>query len=75
MKIWNTYEYYMNNYEFNSISFYQNLINQKTEKTIKKLILNPKFSIIIYCIKFQFLEITLNSIQKQNCDNFEVILI
>ena len=75
LKIWNTYEYYMNNYEFNSISFYQNLINQKNEKKIKKLPLNPKFAIIIYCVKFQFLEITLNSIQKQNFDNFEVILI
>ena len=37
--------------------------------------MNPKFAIIIYCVKFQFLEITLNSIQKQNFDNFEVILI
>ena len=75
LKIWNTYEYYMNTNEFNSILFYQNLINKKNEKKIPKISLNPKFSIIIYCTKLKFLEITLNSIQNQNFENYEIILI
>ena len=74
-KIDNTYEYFTNKDEYNSILSFQNIIKNKSKKNIKSISLFPKFSIIIYCNEPKFLNITLNSIQNQNFDNFEIILI
>ena len=75
-KINNTYEYFASEEEFNSILSYQDLINSKSKKNIKNINLPPKFSIIIYTYNdSEFLGKTLNSIQNQNYDNFEIILI
>ena len=74
-KIWNTYEYFMNKNEYNQILNYQNIITSKTKKNIKTLSSNPKFSIIIYSQEYKFLSTTINSIQNQIYDDFEIILI
>ena len=74
-KIWNTYELFMNETEYNSIFFYQNLINNDNNKKIKSNSVNPKFSIIIYCEKYNFIKVTINSILMQDFDNVETILI
>ena len=74
LKINDTYEYFTNKEEFNSILSYQNLISSKSKKHIKNINL-PKFSIIIYSAESELLNKTLNSIQNQNYDNFEIILI
>ena len=74
-KIWNTYEYFMNKNEYNQILNYQNIITSKTKKNIKTLSSNPMFSIIIYSQEYKFLSTTINSIQNQIYDDFEIILI
>ena len=73
-KIWNTYEYFMSQDEFNQLLSYQTLITTKTKKNIKSS-LNPCFTIIIYCSEYKFLSTTINSIQNQLYDNYEIILI
>ena len=75
LKLNNTYEYFINKEEFNSILSYQNLIRKKSKPNIKNYHLYPRFSIIIYSIEPTFLNITLNSIQNQDFDNFEIIII
>ena len=74
-KLNNTYEDYISNEEFNSILSYQNLIKTKSKKNINNISLSPKYTIIVYSIETTFLKVTLNSIQNQNFDNFEIILI
>ena len=74
-KLNNTYEDYISNEEFKSIVSYQNLIRTKSKKNIKNISLFPKYTIIVYFIEPTFLKVTLNSIQNQNFDNFEIILI
>ena len=74
-KIFNTYEYFMNSEEYNSILQYQNLINGRTNKNIKNNFLNPRFSIIIYCNQYNYLEKTINSIENQKYDNYDITLI
>ena len=75
LKLNNTYEYFINNEEFNSILSYQNLIRKKSKSNIKNYYLYPRYSIIIYSIEPNFLNITLNSIQNQDFDNLEIIII
>ena len=73
-KRWSSYEYLMNSSEYNSILNFQNLIINSKENN--NLNLNqPKISIIIYCTEFLYLQKTINSIQYQNFDKFEILLI
>ena len=74
-KINNTYEYFTNKKNFNSISAFQNLIQLQTKKIFIPFSLFPKYSIIIYTIKSEFLKITINSIGYQNFSDYELILI
>ena len=74
-KIWNTYEYIMDSKEYNSILSYQNKIKSNYKKYIKNSVSNPKYSIIIYYNMNDYLEMTINSIENQLFDNFEIILI
>ena len=75
LKIWNIYEYIMDSKEYNSILSYQNLIGKNIKKFIKNINSNPKYSIIIYCNVYKNLLMTLNSIENQIYNNYEVILI
>ena len=71
-----TYEYIMNSTEYNSIFKFQNLINDKENYyNDKHILLNPRYSIIVYCNQIKYLENTINSIRNQNYDNYEIILI
>ena len=71
----NTYQYFMNDNEYKSILSFQNSFNIKTKINLES-ILNPKFSIIIYCNDKNFLENTINSIEYQkNFYDYEIILI
>ena len=74
-KIFNTYEYFMENKQFESILSFQELINDKPKKNIINIDVAPRFSIIVYCDRYKFLQNTLNSIQNQIFNNFEIILI
>ena len=47
-KIWNTYEYIMTSSKYNTILFYQELINKNPNKYIINIILNSFFLINIY---------------------------
>ena len=74
-KIWNTYEYFMDLETFYSILLFQNsLFNNSTKgKNISNL--KVKYSFIIYCTEYNFLQNTINSIEKQIYNNYEIILI
>ena len=74
-KIWNTYEYFMDLKEFNSILLYQNSLFNKSKKDKNISYLKPKYSFIIYCTEFNFLQNTITSIENQIYDNFEIVLI
>jgi len=74
-KIWNTYEYIMDLKQFNSISQYQNSLFNKSKKDKNISYLKPKYSFIIYCTEFNFLQNTITSIENQIYDNFEIVLI
>jgi glycosyltransferase involved in cell wall biosynthesis len=74
-KIWNTYEYFMPSSKYNMIFSYQQMINQNKNKLIKNIPLKPRFSIIVYCNEYKYLENVINSIEYQNFDDYEIILI
>ena len=74
-KTFNTYEYFMGNKQYESILYFQELINSKTKKNIINIDVAPRFSIIVYCNEYKFLQNTLNSIENQIFNNFEIILI
>ena len=74
-KIWNTYEYFMDSKQFNSILFYQNSLFNKSKNNKNISYLKPKYSFIIYCTEYGFLENTINSIDNQIYDNYEIVLI
>ena len=74
-KIWNTYEYIMPSSKYNMIFSYQQMINQNQNKLIKNIPLKPRFSIIVYCNEYKYLENVINSIEYQNFDDYEIILI
>ena len=75
VKMFNTYEYFTNKEEYNNIESYQKLIKEKSKKNIKSISLSPKFTIILYLNETKFLKETLNSIENQNFDNFEVLIV
>ena len=74
-KIWNTYEYFMDMEQFNSISLYQNTILNQNKKENNPSYTKPKYSFIIYCTEYDFLENTITSIVKQIYDNYEIVLV
>ena len=74
-KIWNTYEYFMDSKQYNSILLYQNSLFNKRKKDKNVSYLNPKYSLIIYCTEYNFLQNTITSIENQIYDNYEIILI
>ena len=74
-KIWNTYEYIMTSSKYNTILVYQELINKNQNKYVINIPLKPFFSIIVYCNEYKYLENVINSIEYQNYDDFEIILI
>ena len=73
-KINNTYEYFTDKEEYNKIVSYQKMINA-SQIYNKSNSLHPKFSIVLYSNETKFLRNTLNSIEKQDFDNYEIILI
>ena len=74
-KIWNTYEYLnSNNDEYEKIYNFQ-IIKIDINKEMKKIDANPKISIIITCSENIYLEKTINSIQNQNFNYFEIIVV
>ena len=73
-KILNTYEYLNNKDIYENIYNFQ-MSNINIKKEIKKVDLKPKISIIIICSESTYLEKTINSIQNQNSNYFEIIII
>jgi len=71
---WNSYKYFMNDYEYNNIYKFQLLYFNYSLKTNNNY-LNPKISIILYCLTFKYLIKTINSIQNQKNIDIEIILI
>ena len=75
--IFNSYEYLMNEKEFNNIFDFQNIklkknnINQLKNNLIKKI----KITIIIYCSEYKFLSQTIYSILNQVNINSEIIIV
>ena len=62
----NSYQYLMNSDEFLKISNFQKSLDNKIQITSNVNIKEIKFSIIIYCIEFKYLQKTINSILNQN---------
>ena len=76
IKIEKSYQYFMKDTEYNSISSFQKSINNNITNNYNQNNLYPKFSVIVYFKEKTFLLNTLNSIENQkNFYNFEVILI
>ena len=71
-KIWNTIEYLNNNDDYIIIFNYQNL---NINKEIKNVVNETKISIIIICSEFKYLEKTIISIENQNFNDFEIIIV
>ena len=65
---------YMDKFCYENIYNYQMSLINKNKRSIKK-ISNIKISIIIFCTEYNFLDKTINSIQKQNFLHYEIILI
>ena len=71
-----SYQYFMEDTQFNSISSFQKLINDSATNNYNQNNLYPKISVIVYFKEKKFLLNTINSIVNQNnFDNYEVILI
>ena len=71
----NSYQYLMNSDEFLKISNFQKSLDNKIQITSNVNIKEIKFSIIIYCIEFKYLQKTINSILNQNFKQFEIIIV
>ena len=69
----NSYKYYMNSSEFNKIVNFDKLTSNYSLDHINYL--NPKISVIVYCLNFTFVNKTLYSILHQRNISFEIILI
>ena len=71
----NIYEYFIKKKEFNKVCFFQN--NLTTNKMFGKKILveDPLISIIIFCNDYLHLKPTLNSIENQSFNKFEIIVV
>ena len=68
----NSYNYLMNNSEYESIINFQELRTLKQAQNLEKEI---KISIIIYCFEFKYLENTIKSIINQDFDKYEIIIV
>ena len=73
-KIWSTCDYLYNNDEYKKIYNFQ-ITKIYINKEIIKVESNPKISIIIICSENTYLEKTVNSIQNQNFNYFEIIVV
>ena len=71
-KIWNTTKYLEYNDDYVIIYNFQYL---NINKEIKNTENEPKISIIIICSEFKYLEKTIISIENQNFNNFEIIIV
>ena len=71
-KYLNSYNYFMNSSEFNIVNF-EKLISNYSIDDINYL--NPKISMIVYCLNLNFLNKTLYSILHQRNIGFEIIFI
>ena len=75
----NKYYSFTNELEYNKIIKFDNSIknisinNYKKEK--KLIIKNYQITIIIYCLEYKYINMTINSILKQEKFNFEIIII
>ena len=65
----------MNYIEYTAIYNFQKLCLNNTFKKNSVYFKKYKISIIVYCIEFKYLERTLNSIQNQKFNDYEIILI
>ena len=72
-KLWNNYNYFMNYSQFNKILNFQKLDSKNSINNNNYL--NPKISVIVYCLNSIYLKKTINSIQNQQNIDFEIILI
>ena len=72
--ILNSYKYFMNSKEYKKIFHFQKSINKKID-IFNKIVQKVYISIIILCFELNSLEKTLNSINKQNFEYFELIII
>ena len=72
---WTNYNYFMNYIEYTAIYNFQKLCLNNTFKKNSVYFKKYKISIIVYCIEFKYLERTLNSIQNQKFNDYEIILI
>ena len=73
-RIWDTYNYIMRPFEYKELVDFENSIYQinKFKYFYKQL---PAISVIIFCNEFNYLNKTIISVEKQNYDNFEIIII
>ena len=71
-RIWETYNYIMQYEEYKQISDFVNYPVNKTKHFYKE---SPAISIIIFCDEFNFLDKTIMSIENQDYNNYEIILI
>ena len=71
-KIWNTTKYLQYNNDYVIIYNYQ-IMNVNRE--IKNAVNETKISIIIICSEFTYLDKTINSIENQNFNDFEIIIV
>ena len=74
-KIWNTYEYFMDIEQYNSISSYQNSLLIQDKKGNNPSYIKPKYSFVIYSTEYDFLENTIISIENQIYNNYEIVLV
>ena len=77
-KLINTYEYLMSRKEFQElINFEKSIRNENKIIEFENVLIKKKYniSIIIYCLEFKFLNITIISILKQINLNIEIIII
>ena len=71
----NSYEYLMNKDEYMKISKFQDSIINTSPEITNINVNEIKFSIIIYCVGFEHLKNTINSILNQNFKSYEIIIV
>jgi glycosyltransferase involved in cell wall biosynthesis len=73
-KMWNSYKYFMNYTQFNSIYDYEKACCQNPLISNNNII-KPKISVIIYSLYYKHLEKTIFSIENQKNIDLEIILV
>ena len=72
---WNSYKYFLSDSIYKEIYDYQSLCSTNSEPINNNINEKYKISIIIYCVRFKYLDKTLNSILNQKDIDLEIILI